>query len=131
MLLVSNRNLMVIKAIAKQNDLDEYSEIAVYEVKDAVVSLTPIDVYYDGKNINYEFFAESSKAIYGKFILAVYDANGDMTTMFEAATLSGETEKLINGKLEVSDSEYSTLKAILWNNFYDMKPLAKVLTIEK
>ena len=123
---------MVIKAIAKQDNKDEYSDIAELKVpKNDNVAITPIDVYYDGTNINYEFFVESNKSIYGILMLAVYDSYGKMTTLFEADTLSGETEKLIDGSLSVSDKDYNTCKAMLWNSYHEMKPLANAVLVEK
>ncbi|MBQ3110834.1 MAG: leucine-rich repeat protein [Clostridia bacterium] len=99
--------------------------------EDDAVSISSIDVYYDNTSIDYNFFVESDKPIYSIFILAVYDSDGKLTTIFEADTLSGETEKLISGTLPVTEKDYAFCKAMIWNSYSEMKPLTNAILIEK
>lgn len=122
----------IIRAVAKQENKDEYSDATEFMVLgNDSVTVTPIDVYTEGGNLEFEFFAESAEPIYGVFMIGVYDAFGKMTKLLEADTLSGEYEKAITGSLPVTDNEYDTCKFMLWSSYHEMKPLANALLVEK
>ena len=119
----------VIKAIAKQTDKDEYSDIAVYSVADSVYAeIIPIeDVYKSNGKIYYDFFVEATGNISGSFMMAVYDKSGRLVKLNTLGALSDEAEKDISGYVTADNNAY-TYKAFLWSDLENIKPLAKAVS---
>ncbi len=112
----------VIKAIAKQADKDEFSNVVEYTVPEYITtSIDIIDCYMDDNNFEYTFYIISDGVPSGTFIVAVYDDKGRMLGVkLEDVTIEGEGE--VANFVEIKGTPH-TYKVFFWNSLDDLVPL--------
>ncbi len=114
----------VIKAIAKESDKDEYSNMVTYTVPARLeAEIVTLDMFRNGKEYIYAFNVESAQEVSGKFIICLYDESGRYVAA-EIQNIDNEVEYCAEGVI-VSDTVATDFKAFLWSDMASMTPLAE------
>ncbi len=118
----------VIRAVAKEAEKDETSDVAIYVVdKKPKAHITEISWYsQDKKHYEYEFYIDSMKSDTGIVIVAVYDEGHIMTGIDFSEFKCTNGEAIASGTVTTS-SNGSWCKVFVINSLSDIKPLSDVL----
>ncbi len=116
---------MVIKAIAKQQDKDEYSDIEIYKVSDSAdIRIVPLEIFKDGNKYFYSLNVEALDAITGKAIIAFYDDKKLIDMVCEDIT--EQTEHYIESNVTLNETA-TKYKAFVWRGIESLNPLAEYI----
>ncbi len=119
-------NGTTIKAIAKANDKDEYSDIETFVVNsNSGIRIVPIEVYKDGNKYFYGINVECDTVVSGKVIIAFYD-NYDNFIAMSCTDVSGQVEYYVDGKATI-DTDATKYKVFVLESFKSVKPLSKAV----
>ena len=116
----------IIKAVAKQADMDEYSDIVSLKTTMGAKIIALEDVYEYNNKLYYDFFIESDKSVSGTALIGIYDADGRLLASKIIDHLSDESEKEIFGTLPYVEYAYS-YKVFLWNDTSSIMPITNVI----
>ena len=118
----------VIRAVAKEAEKDETSDVAIYVVdKKPKAHITEISWYTQDKtHYEYEFYIDSMKSDTGIVIVAVYDEGHIMTGIDFSEFKCTNGEAIASGTVTTSTNG-SWCKVFVINSLSDIKPLSDVL----
>ena len=114
----------IIKAIAKQQNKDEYSDITICRVSNKPsIRIIPLDggVFKVEDVYAYNFKLESSSAVSGKVVIAFYNENKFVDMIIK--DINAQTESYIEGEARLK-ADATKYKAFIWESLNGLNPLA-------
>ena len=119
----------VIKAIAKNPDKDEYSDIVFYQVAGSPFTFTPLEADNTGKVYSYRFYIESSHSFCGSFIVAGYNKDGGLTEIAKTELDENSTGYDVFGEITINPAT-AYYKYFLWGGEDNLTPLCEAEEID-
>lgn len=117
----------VIKAIALNPNVEEYSDIAIFRIlPDTAVIIDKLYVYLSGKNVDFSYYlmANNESDLCGTFYLAAYNDSNRLVGLYKEDVDKNDSEyNLISGMTVNETPAY--FKAFFWDG---IKPLRKNVT---
>ncbi len=119
---------VVIRAVAKEAEKDETSDVAMYVVdKNPKAHITEISWYSEDKTqYEYEFYIDSMKSDSGIVVVAIYDEGHVMTGIGFSGFECANGEAIASGTVTTT-SDGSWCKVFVINSMSGLKPLSDVL----
>ncbi|MBQ3461721.1 MAG: chitobiase/beta-hexosaminidase C-terminal domain-containing protein [Clostridia bacterium] len=124
---------ITIKAVAKETDKDEYSEIItnVYRVSDGDITPEIINTNYinGGCYINFNMVNNTYSNITGVAVVALYDENDRLIDVRTKEDLNIPADSMLPDNIEmtfITEKQPKYYKLFMWNDLQQMKPILTV-----